>query len=419
MNHTFGGDRMVYVGLHGDTYKSITKLASAYDITYSALYNRIKKQGLSSQEALLDILNNTKKYEGLHNDFYSTLKDVAIAYNIKEPTLYSRLSNGMNLEEALSSTVIEKSNSVFDHNNKKFNSMADLCREYNIDRRTLRFRLNNGWSLKDALEIPVRKTKKRCEDHLGQKFDSVSSMCRAHNIKSDTFERRIKAGWNIEMALTVPADIVRLIPDAYIDKYGSVKNMCESHGIALMTLYGRLKRGMSIDEALNTELHSGVKDGVTYRDHNGKVWKTKKEMCDYYGITVEEVRKRLAAGWTLEEALTFEKIIKTISDGLGNNYKSLYEMVNAYNMIYTTVLNRIRKGLEVQISLIVREAKVDLEYIGLDRRARYKISWSKNPVTARQIIEHCRPDLLSAYDKCNPTGEYKPYRLNKEDNTDE
>ena len=46
---------------------------------------------------------------------------------------------------------------------------------------------------------------------------------------------------------------------------------------------------------------------------------------------------------------------------------------------------------------------------GFDGRAYYNVSWSDRPVTTREIVSHCRPDLLAAYDAANPTGEYRPF----------
>ena len=51
---------------------------------------------------------------------------------------------------------------------------------------------------------------------------------------------------------------------------------------------------------------------------------------------------------------------------------------------------------------------MSLIHIGLDGKAYYKVQWSQDLVTARQIVEYYRPDLIKAYDKNNPTGKWNP-----------
>ena len=68
--------------------------------------------------------------------------------------------------------------------------------------------------------------------------------------------------------------------------------------------------------------------------------------------------------------------------------------------------------IEVEVCVVVPSGEIwSLHpiFINLDGKAYYKLSWSTDPVNTRQIIAHYRPDLLEAYDKSNPTGEYRPY----------
>ena len=61
--------------------------------------------------------------------------------------------------------------------------------------------------------------------------------------------------------------------------------------------------------------------------------------------------------------------------------------------------------------VLPREASdevVDLIYIGIDGKARYKVTWTDKPVTARDIIERFVPHHLSMYDLIHTDGEYAP-----------
>ena len=67
---------------------------------------------------------------------------------------------------------------------------------------------------------------------------------------------------------------------------------------------------------------------------------------------------------------------------------------------------------EPEAFLASRNFLVRFGMCGIDSRAYYRVPWSDRPVTTREIVSHCRPDLLAAYDATNPTGEYRPYLLN-------
>lgn len=75
-----------------------------------------------------------------------------------------------------------------------------------------------------------------------------------------------------------------------------------------------------------------------------------------------------------------------------------------------TINNRIKHGVEIPVAVVCRDYKVGLRFIGLDGKARYSLDRSNDKLyTARELVAKCRPDLIEAYDKHNPTGVYKPY----------
>ena len=103
----------------------------------------------------------------------------------------------------------------------------------------------------------------------------------------------------------------------------------------------------------------------------------------------------------------------------GTTFKSRRQAAAAFGIPESTLRNRLKNDWDIEVALIVSTGRVTLGFMGLDRKAYYRVSWldknsaeygSGNIQTARQIIEHYRPDLLDAYDKSNPTGQYHPYK---------
>lgn len=88
-------------------------------------------------------------------------------------------------------------------------------------------------------------------------------------------------------------------------------------------------------------------------DHLGNTYKSIKEMCNAYNIHPNTYQGRLKRGWTKEEAL----LDKKITDHLGNGYKSIKEMCEAYNISYDTYLFRIRSGWAKEAALTALNIK--------------------------------------------------------------
>lgn len=87
-----------------------------------------------------------------------------------------------------------------------------------------------------------------------------------------------------------------------------------------------------------------------------------------------------------------------------------HQSTDAWDIGENLLCDRLKSGIEMCVALVVKNDDVELQFIGLDGKARYKVTWSDEPQTARQVIEYYRPDLLSDYDKHNPTGKYEPYK---------
>ena len=103
----------------------------------------------------------------------------------------------------------------------------------------------------------------------------------------------------------------------------------------------------------------------------------------------------------------------------GVTYPSIRKAAAAFGIPESTLRNRLKNYWDIEVALIVSTGRVTLGFMGLDGQAYYRVSWldknsekygSGNIQTAREIVEHYRPDLLDAYDKSNQTGQYHPYK---------
>lgn len=99
----------------------------------------------------------------------------------------------------------------------------------------------------------------------------------------------------------------------------------------------------------------------------------------------------------------------------GVTYPSIRATALAFGVHPSTFRrNIISFRTEPEVALLGDDANLRLLFVGLDNKAYNFVPWSEDPVTTRKIVEHYRPDLLEAYDKDHPTGEYSPFVYNND-----
>ena len=122
-----------------------------------------------------------------------------------------------------------------------------------------------------------------------------------------------------------------------------------------------------------------------------------------------------------EQAPTVDTIGTTVPHpvtAFGFRYSSISRFSKAWRIPQSTIRTRFKEGFDIEVAIITRDRLV-LRHIGLDGKAYYKVKWAPDLVTARQIVEHYRPDLLDAYDKNNPTGKWNPVLRENTDKQEE
>lgn len=131
--------------------------------------------------------------------------------------------------------------------------------------------------------------------------------------------------------------------------YKTKKEMCESYGIDLNLFQQRQKRGWDLKRSLMT----GVKDRVC-KDHLGNKFDSFSAMARHYGITPSVLHNRVRRGMPLEVAVTFKVARsngKVYKDYKGVEYKSLKLLCAAYGITVTTYESRMFKGWGLEETL--------------------------------------------------------------------
>lgn len=131
--------------------------------------------------------------------------------------------------------------------------------------------------------------------------------------------------------------------------YKSIKDMCDFYSISTNTYRNRINNlGWSLEKALTEPL--------TYacEDHLGNKYTSERDMCKAYQIDYGAFWTRTRdMGWSLEKALTTPTRDDSCLDHLGNRYDSVSKMCAAYNIAKSCYKKRIINGWSIKDALTI------------------------------------------------------------------
>lgn len=187
--------------------------------------------------------------------------------------------------------------------------------------------------------------KTKCEDHLRNKYNSKKEMCERWGIPTDTFISRVRHGWTVEAALTTPVNgsTIHSREDHLGTTFKSKKEMCKHWGISVRSFDERISKGWPLQEALETPIKPGYQKDIG--DHLGNKFESVLKMCKYWGVSFAAYNSRIAKGYTLEQALTIPSgWTNKCKDPNGKEFKSFKAMCNHYGHDAGVVKSRINNG---------------------------------------------------------------------------
>ena len=347
----------------------------------------------------------------LGNEF-SGLRSMCKHWGISYETFRKRTVSGKTLAEALDSPANHCTNiGCKDHLGNRFNSLSDMCNYWGIKCQTYKYRIAHGYSKEEALTKSSNSCKE-CTDHLGNKFESITEMCKHWGITCSKFSYRLHTGCTVEEALTTGKELS--VVDHLGNRYKTFLEMCKHWGVNASAVYSRINTGWSLEEALLTSTYDTK---IPCSDHLGNNFSSIASMCKHWGVDKCTFIGRMSRKWSLEQALATPCTPKvSCTDTIGSDFKSTFCMCKVYNTHSTTLKLREKRGVERIVALVSKDP-VHLFHIGLDGKAYYQFDWAPTPQTARQVVEHYRPDLLDLYDQYNPTGKWNPYIVGVADNS--
>ena len=136
--------------------------------------------------------------------------------------------------------------------------------------------------------------------------NNLRQIAKHFNINYITLRNRLKYGWSIEDAVNTP---IKEQKEKEIKIYtvngftGTLKEIAEHFDVNYGTLRDRInKQGMSIEKAVNISIRENEKI-YTVNGFTGNL----TEIAKHFDINYNPLRQRLHKGFTIEEAVFFQK----------------------------------------------------------------------------------------------------------------
>lgn len=145
---------------------------------------------------------------------------------------------------------------------------------------------------------------------------------------------------------------MREITDHQGRKFKSCGEMCDFWGVDLENYRCRVHSlKWTKERALTTPVKARTKIKLPTVDHQGRIFESFEQLARHYAMCPNTLKHRLKNGMSLEQALTTPARRGQhvqCKDHLGNVYHTFTDMCNHWGVKYYTFISRLNKGLSIE-----------------------------------------------------------------------
>ena len=179
----------------GNEFPSKVAMCEYYKIERQVFFGRIA-MGWSLEKALTTPIDfqpaNSKLITDHTGKTYKSISAMCKAWNMTRTTYNARIKNGWSIEQALTTPRKEvnmEKQTWKDHNGIEYESLNKMCKAYGITHHTFSTRLNKlGWTLEKALTTSNIINASECTDFMNRTFPTKNDMAHYYGLPSHTFQ---------------------------------------------------------------------------------------------------------------------------------------------------------------------------------------------------------------------------------------
>lgn len=145
---------------------------------------------------------------------------------------------------------------------------------------------------------------------------------------------------------------MREITDHQGRKFKNCEEMCDFWGVDLENYNCRVHSlKWTKERALTTPVKTRVRIKLPTTDHQGRSFESFEQLARYYAMCPDTLKHRLKDGMSLEQALTMpvrRGQHVACKDHLGTVYCTFTDMCSHWGAKYTTFISRLNRGLSIE-----------------------------------------------------------------------
>ena len=242
-------------------FNSISEACKYYNLPYETISTRLRL-GWSVKRAFSTKINTKKsgrRQITLHGKTYKSVSEACKYYNLSYTAILNRLNRGWSVEKAFEVDIKPPKqliNKVITLNGEQI-TIGEACKKYNIKLRDVNNRWYRNWSIEEIFEFIYRNN--NCSEIViqGNTFKSIKEACDYHNVNYGTICARMSRGMSAEEAITTPVmdknnGNGRSKPITVDGKrFVSIKAAADYYGLNYGTVKWKLRKGWSIEDTFN------------------------------------------------------------------------------------------------------------------------------------------------------------------------
>ena len=139
-------------------------------------------------------------------------------------------------------------------------------------------------------------------DHKGQEFPTQTAMLAFYGVDKHLFRDRLSKGWTLEECLLGKHDTVI---DHTGQHFATAIKMCEHWNVNYSTFCNSKRRNLSVEECLlgpkpHIKPAKPIKTKPKITDHMGNQYASLQEMCEYWNISYSVYAHRISIGYSVD-----------------------------------------------------------------------------------------------------------------------
>ena len=197
-------------------------------------------------------------------------------------------------------------------NGKDYGSISALARAHNLKPTTVVGRINRGIPVSESLFKPIHSNS-FCgfsQTYNGVDYPSMASLCSAYGVNQSTISRLINDGKTLDESIKHCLALKEKKPRViYVDDkpYPSFISIEREYGVSSSSLI-RIADNFHIN---SKDIEAIIKNRDRYKIpviYNGEEYESLVDLIKKTGNKYSAVKYRLSTGWTLEEAISGERV---------------------------------------------------------------------------------------------------------------